>query len=358
MNDKSQLLKSINMKKTMTGIFCAIVLLSCTQKKTVSESQDENTTSVKVMSITSRMVRDSIPVTGLLTTENEVRFSFKIPGIIDKIYVHEGEFVRAGQILAALKVTEINAQLEQANLSFEKAKRDHFRINNLYKDSVGTLEQLQNAKTTLDIARQSVDALSFNQQHSFIKAARDGFVTHKMANEGEIVSTGTPVLSINETDGNGDFLLQVGVTDKEWPQVLIGQEANVNLDAYGEKIFKGHVYRKSRTIDSSSGLFQIDITVRFNNESPADGMFGRGILISSGFHKQLILPYEALFEVSGDKATVLSPATENTLQKKEVTIKSFNKNYVVVKSGLQEGELVVVSNNAFLNEKSKIAIAK
>jgi hypothetical protein len=111
-------------------------------------------------------------------------------------------------------------------------------------------------------------------------------------------------------------------------------------------------------VDSSSGLFQIDIAVRFSNESPADGMFGRAVLVSSSFRKEYTLPYEALIQISGGQASVFTPSGGNTLKKREIIIGSFNKNYVVVKSGLQQGELVVVSNNAFLNEKSKIAISK
>jgi len=56
---------------------------------------------------------------------------------------------------------------------------------NLYKDSVTTLEQVQNAKTVLDVAKKAEDAVAFNKQYSAIYAASDGFVTEKIGNEGE-----------------------------------------------------------------------------------------------------------------------------------------------------------------------------
>jgi multidrug efflux pump subunit AcrA (membrane-fusion protein) len=87
-----------------------------------------------------------ITASGLLSTENEARLSFKISGIIEKIFVKEGDRVRKGQLLATLKSTEIASQVQQVQLTVEKAQRDYQRANNLYKDSVVTLEQLQNAE--------------------------------------------------------------------------------------------------------------------------------------------------------------------------------------------------------------------
>ena len=70
--------------------------------------------------------------------------------------VKEGDRVKKGQLLDTLKSTEIAAQVQQVNLALEKAQRDYQRASKLYKDSVATLEQLQNAKTGVDIARQNL----------------------------------------------------------------------------------------------------------------------------------------------------------------------------------------------------------
>ena len=88
--------------------------------------------------------------------------------------VREGDQVRKGQLLATLKSTEISAQVQQVQLSLDKATRDYERASNLYKDSVATMEQWQNAKTGLDIAKQNYQQASFNQQYSKIYANQDG----------------------------------------------------------------------------------------------------------------------------------------------------------------------------------------
>ncbi|HTF30296.1 MAG TPA: efflux RND transporter periplasmic adaptor subunit, partial [Flavitalea sp.] len=170
---------------------------------------------VKVAGIRFGETSNEVVATGLLTTENEARLSFKIGGVIDRILVNEGEFIRKGQLLATLKTAEINSQLEQARLGFIKAKRDYDRATNLYNDSVATLEQLQNAKTALDIAEQAVDQVSFNNKFASIVAPADGFVTKKNSNAGEVVGPGAPVLAISESNSQSNWLLKVGVSDKD-----------------------------------------------------------------------------------------------------------------------------------------------
>lgn len=353
------------MKRIIIAVSMLALLASCShmnegahaaEKKNTAE--EENLIPVKVVAVGAEPVMDSIRATGLITTENEAKLSFKIGGVIDRIYVNEGQLVTPGELLATLKVTEINTQLDQANLALDKAKRDYDRASNLYKDSVGTLEQLQNAKTTLDIAKQSVDAIAFNQQYAVIKAGADGFVTSKIANEGEVIAPGAPVLLINETGGNKGWVLRVGVSDAEWSAVYPGQKATIRLDAFPDQTFTGRVYRKSQSADPTSGSFQVDIQLNLGGGKLAAGMFGKAVLVPEKAVYEKTIPYEALIQINGNKAFVYTPEPDGSVVKVEVVIRSFNEKNVIVEAGLREREQVVVSNNAFLNEKSKISIAK
>ncbi|NJO25094.1 MAG: biotin/lipoyl-binding protein [Bacteroidia bacterium] len=114
--------------------------------------------------------------------------------MIDNVFADEGQYIKKGQLLASLKSTEIASQVAQAQLAVDKAERDYQRALNLYKDSVATLEQLQNAKTGLEIVRQSLQQASFNQQYANIYAPSDGFVAKRLLNPGEIAAPGSPVL--------------------------------------------------------------------------------------------------------------------------------------------------------------------
>ncbi|MGV3766150.1 MAG: efflux RND transporter periplasmic adaptor subunit [Chitinophagaceae bacterium] len=336
------------------------IVVSCSGKK-----QAENDTvfsaeaiAVKTAPVKSNDAPSVINATGLLTTANEARYAFKIGGVIEKVHVSEGQFFKRGQLLATLKLTEINAQLSQASLAFEKVKRDYSRTENLYKDSVATLEQLQNAKTGVDIAAKTVDAVAFNKKFAYIYAEADGFVTKKISNEGEVVAAGSPVLAINETSGGNDWTLKLGVTDKEWPAIAIGKTASVTIDAFPGKTFSATVFRKSQAADQNSGSLEIELKLDMNGSKPAIGMFARAIIRNDAQKILPAIPYDALIEADGNNAFVFVPDSNSKVKRIPVTIESFDNRQVYIKSGLENIQEVIVSNSAFLNEKSIINIIK
>jgi len=345
------------MKKIIIALISVAFITSCGHKNENQESLETgNIIPVKVATVQSENVSGNISATGLISTENEAKLSFKIGGVIDKIFVNEGQFIKKGQLLATLKITEINSQLAQANLAMEKAQRDYARANNLYKDSVATLEQLQNAKTGLDVAKKSVDVVVFNRQFASITATADGFVTKKIANEGEVVSSGAPVLAINEIRNASDWELKVGLTDKEWAIISPGQKAIVELDAFPGKQFSAYVFRKSQAADQMSGSFQVELKINTGKEKPAIGMFGKATIMSNETRHLYSVPYEAIVQADGNKAYVFVPQPDSSIKKVEVSIQSFNEKNVIIKSGIEAGQQVVVSNSAFLNEQSKVSI--
>ncbi len=343
--------------KLSFALCCLVCLGSCKQK------QPENTFSddiipVKVISITACQSASTITATGLITTANTVNYSFKIGGVINKIYIQEGSSFKKGQLLASLNPTEINSGLAQTRLGVEKAKRDYVRASNLYKDSVATLEQLQNAKTALEIAEKAEDAIAFNSEYSKIYALTDGFVARKIANEGEVVSAGASILATNENTGSTDWTLKLGVTDKEWAAIKTGQIADVRIDAFPGKHFQGTVYRKSQAADQNSGSFEVELKLVLGDFKPALGMFAKASINTGAKQTLITIPFDALVEADGNTAFVYIPKGKSNVSRIPVVIDRTDDQMVYVKSGLQGVNEIVVSNSAFLNEKSTIKIIK
>ena len=151
----------------------ALLIASCGTKPEAAKTSNENKPiPVKVMSLNQNGEATEIELSGQFTTDDEVNLSFKTGGIINKVYVKEGDAIKQGQLLATLNMTEISAQVESYQIAFEKANRDYERVMKLYKDSVYTLEQLQNAKSGLDLARQQLNASQFNKNYSEIQIGR------------------------------------------------------------------------------------------------------------------------------------------------------------------------------------------
>src|SRR5882757_3254463 len=165
----------------------AFAMVKCGDNKagTASPKTGDDPILVKLQPITMGNYSRDLQYSGLIASNSEAHLSFKIGGIISKIYVKEGDHVSKGQLLATLDLTEIDAQVQQASQNLEKSKRDEVRIGNLYRDTVASLEQLQNTHTQLSVATEGLRIAQFNQQYAQIHAASGGAILQKLMNEGE-----------------------------------------------------------------------------------------------------------------------------------------------------------------------------
>lgn len=344
----------------LSGI-TAIIMLSTACKHEQKEKNplvEADVIPVKTAAISILQVPDMITATGLVSTEDEAKYAFKIGGVIKNVLVEEGQFFKKGQLLATLNTTEIAAGLAQNSLGVEKAERDYARAVNLYKDSVFTLEQLQNTKTALDVARKSKEATAFNEHYSRIYAAADGFVTKKMANPGEVVAEGMPVLAVNATDRKNGYELKVGVTDREWSLISIGQKATVTLDGYQGRKFGAVVFRKSQASDPQLGSFQVELKLELDDVRPAVGMFGKAEIATRKDDDLMVIPYAALVEADGDKGFVYTTNGRDRVRRMPVEIKRFDNDRVYLREKLLGVDQIVVSNSAYLNENSIVKIIR
>src|SRR3546814_238401 len=159
---------------------------------------DDTVIPVRVQPLATTDTAGTVTATGTFTTDDETALAFRSGGIIQQLRVREGESFRKGQLLAAVESTEINTALEQAQLGLEKSERDYHRAQQLYADSVATLEQLENAKTAFDAAKQDVERASYQVGHTAITAPFDGYVLQRPVNAGQVVGPGTPGLRSEE----------------------------------------------------------------------------------------------------------------------------------------------------------------
>ncbi len=346
------------MKKAIIFMaFITLIIASCKNKKIESAAVVSDTIPVKTMLLQQQTTQQTIQVSGQFTTEDETFLSFKTGGIVNHILVKEGDAVHKGQLIATLNLTEINAQVQQAQIAHEKAIRDYKRVTNLYKDSVATLEQMQNVKTALDVAEQQLTAANFNKTYSEIKASTDGYVLKKLANDGQVVAPGTPILQINGAQ-NGNWVLKVGVSDREWSSIQKNDKAIIQTDASAES-FPAFVSTKSEGVDAATGTFSISLKLT-NQQSTklAAGLFGKASIIPSQTIVSWTLPYDAILD--GDEGTGYAFITNDnkTAEKVKIKINSIYNGKVLVTDGLQNAKAVIVSGNAYLDNHSPIQIIK
>jgi len=109
-------------------------LMTACGKKDVPEAP--RPTPVRIQHASQGPAVPPIDTNGIVVTKHEMRLSFKMGGLVRRIYVQQGEAVKQGQRLAEIELTEVNAQVEQAHQLADKAERDLKRGENLYSDQV------------------------------------------------------------------------------------------------------------------------------------------------------------------------------------------------------------------------------
>ncbi|HTF20360.1 MAG TPA: efflux RND transporter periplasmic adaptor subunit [Chryseolinea sp.] len=336
-----------------------VALQSCTDGKGATHAipKASEAIPVRVTSLVPSSGHTVIKASGQLTTDDETVLGFKTAGIISRVFVREGDAVRKGQLLATLDLTEINAAVAQARMGAEKAQRDFKRASNLYADSVATLEQFQNAETAVAMAGRQLEAAEFNRSYSEIHAPADGFVLKKFVNAGQVVSTGDPVLITNAVSLRG-WVLKVGVSDRQWSRLRVGDEATVHIDAFPGKAMKGKVARKSETADPASGSFVIEVSVQSEDLKLATGMFGAAEFTMHDGGSVWSVPFEAVLDAHDKEGFVFITTDGKTAHRQAVVIESFDDQHVRVSAGLESGQQLIVSGSAYLTDGSLIRLVK
>ncbi len=296
-----------------------------------------------------------IRTSGIFTTDDETYLSFKTGGVIEKIYVNEGDAVKQGQVLARLNLTEINAQVAQARLAYEKAIRDYNRVENLFRDSVATLEQYQNARTGLEVATRQLEAANFNRNYSEIKAVANGFVLKKLSSESQVISPGIPVLLTNGA-GTSQWKLKTTVSDRDWAAIRVGDKATITTDIVPGSSFEGIVTRKSEGSEVVGGSFTIEITLEGSVTGLAAGLYGNASIRASQQESLWKIPYESLLDGNAQYGYVFITEDGKQVRKIPVRIARLERDHVYIHSGLEAGMKIIVSGSAYLRDGSQIEI--
>lgn len=308
-----------------------------------------------------QVLAQPIAAAGQLSSETEARLSFKTGGIVRRVLVQEGDFVQQGQLLAALDLTEISAQVAQAEQGQTKARRDLDRFGRLLADSAAPREAVENLRTAYAVAHEQARIARFNQQFSEIRAPVAGRIVRKLLNEGELAAPGTPILFMNATAG-ATWVLKAGVADKDWARLQVGDAATATLDAYPGQEFAGRVSRLAQGADPATGTWQVEIRLQPRAGARlATGLFARATLRPRRQAAYRVIPAEALVEGEGESGFVFvpvgpGPGSTTKVRKVPIRVAFLQGADVYVSHGLDSLTQVVQRGTGFLTEYSTINV--
>lgn len=345
-----------DIKLILIAILIGLTYQQCTQS--VANENDETSTSkipVRIATEEIKTLVQPIQVTGIVSATEELRLSFKTGGIIDHIFVNGGDSVLKGQTLATLKLNEIQAQVNQAELSLEKASRDFERIKNLFHDSVATLEQFQNVTSALDLARSNFEIAQYNLKYSKITAPANGKVLMKLNENNELVNAGMPVLIL--ATNNENWQIKTGLTDKEVVQIKIMDEASVQLDAFPNRTINGTVCQIGDAPDPQTGLYQVKLSLEKNEMQLKPGFFAQTLIRPSNPQAYVVIPVDAVSEGIGNTVTYYTLSTDRKKAvKKTAKIAWISDQYVVLDTHEKVVQPIIINSQKELKHLANVEI--
>jgi len=344
------------MKRTLSflTVFTAVVIVACSNGNAKSSSPEAVPVAVRVAPVVIEAVARPVVATGTLGPKEEVALSFKVGGVIGRMFVDEGRIVRAGDTLAVLDLSEIDAGVTRARSAAEKAERDLARAQRLYADSVATLEQTQNAQTGRDVAAAELTAALFNRRYAVIVAPAAGVILRRNAEPGELVSSGSSILTLGSRSRG--HVVRVALADRDAVRVRLGDPAEVRFDALPDTPFEGRVSEIAAAADPMTGTYRVEVSVG-GVTSLASGLVGEVQISPRAARPLPLVPVEALLEADGDRAVVFTLAADGRrAERRAITIGFRSGDRVAVAAGLDGVRSVITDGAAYLDDSTIVRV--
>ncbi len=333
----------------------------------------DNEFAVATLSATSASLESTYPATIKGIQDVEVRP--KISGFITKIYVHEGEQVKAGQPLFAIDsetyqaaVRQAEAGVRTANAQMKTAKLTYENNKQLFdKGVIGQYElsAAENTYATAQAALAQAQAALVSAKETLgwcnITSPADGVVGDLPYKVGNLVSASNSLTTVSNTSVMEVFF---SMSERE----ILGLTRNAgsidsaiaSMPAVRLKLSDGTIYNHAGRVAKISGVINsttgsVSLIARFDNPENLLKTGGAGqVIIPEHNNAAIIVPQEACSEIQ-DKIFVYKVDDKNIAKYSEITVNPQNdgKNYIVT-SGLKAGERIVVKGILKLTDGMEI----
>lgn len=295
-----------------------------------------------------------VRVPGVLSRKEESDLAFKIGGIVEAVNVRAGDTVTRGQVLAQLRLEEIDAQLAQARSALAKAERDLSRLERLQANSVATLENLQDAQTDVDVAAAQVRIAEFNRRFAVITAPADGQILRREVEPNELVAAGKVVLAFAASDAG--WLVRAGVADADRSRLQVGDRALIERSGTAEPLGSGRIAHIPGEANPATRTTLVEIVL---DEPPArahSGLAVSAILLPEPVAARPVVPASALIEGHGTEASLFLVKPGRDLARRErVEIEAIDGADAYLRTPLTAGDRLVIRGGEYLRDGARVA---
>jgi len=353
-------------------------------------------TAVEVVEVRPGVFEDVVELTGTVEAPEDAELSPEAAGTLTYIAplgaaVRRGATVaqvspgmasamvssaRAGVAQATAGVRAAEAQRRAAQAQLDLAEDTFRRQEPLFRDSILSAWEFQGTRTQVAAARAGVaqaDA-AIAQARGAHEAARAGLqqaqvalsntrisapfagtVDEHIADRGQAVGPGTPVLRLVAAGG---LRVRAGVPERYAADVEIGTPVRILAGASGREARSGHVAFVGRAIDASTRTLPIEVSLDATEGALRPSMVVRMHLVRAALPNALTVPLTAILrDERGTGVLVVRRDSNATVaQYREVTLGASAAGLVEVVSGLEAGDLVVAAGQTNVSEGDRVRV--
>lgn len=341
------------MKKIVmiTGLMVTLFLVSCNSKKEEKEESTKFTVTNPVVidtSFTKQYVSQIKSVRNI-----EIRAQEK--GFLQNIYVDEGEYVKAGQLLFRIMPKMYEAELLKAQAEEKEAEIELQNAKTLADKNIVSKNEQAVAMAKLQQARAEVSLAKLHLSFTEIRAPFAGTIDRIPKKLGSLIDEGELLTSLSD---NSEIFAYFNVSEPEYlnyeTDVKNRADNHVNLLLANNDVlkYKGKVELVEGEFDNETG--NIAFRARFPNPEKLlrNGETG-SVMMTVPLHKALVIPQKTTYEIQ-DKKYVFVVDKNNVIKSREITIKGEMPDLYVIESGITANDKIVFDGIQKANDNDKI----
>lgn len=286
-----------------------------------------------------------------LETEKMTDVYARIEGLVEQIYVEEGDYVQKNQILMKLEAEEYALAEAKARVDFEQEKNLYERKKAMFDKNLVSKEEFDNAKFSLDAKRIAWDEAKLNLSYTRITAPISGVIGERLKRPGDRIK---PTDKLFTVINNQEMIAVVHIPEREIGTIEKGQQAFVTSEHLGDEQFSGWVKRVSPVVDPQSGTFKVTIGVKNHKNRLRPGMFVNTHIITDVHKNTVLIPKTAvIYENENMYVFVVRDGIAH-----KITLKPGYQDYEKVESlaDIQSGEKIIVVGQAGLKDNTRVKI--
>jgi len=318
-------------------LVCCVVFGGCGNDKAAQTSTEVKKIPVTVESVKREKLEKSILLGGLLQPQDEVVLSAKMPSYkIMSVPVLVGDPVFAGMPLVVFDSRELDLQLEQARLNYERSKQ----LYDAGAVSKSQLEQLENA----------LDNLKLQKEAAVITSPIRGAVSSVTAVEGQLAGA-APLVSVVNIDR---LKLMVQVGEANIARLKKGEQMAVRVPAASEDFYTGVITSVAPQIDARTKAYPVTLEVINENGAIKGGMYGEVELVVDSKEDVIVVPQYAILDYEQKK--VVYVVENGTAKMKEVQVGLTLGDRAEIIAGIKEGDLLIVEGQYGVKDDTPVSV--